>query len=160
MRRLTTIGILLALSLFVGVGLGGSQEHEGHANVEAAIDALAAAYMEGWNAGDASACAAIYAEDADIVDLFGITFKGRAAIEGSIAETLEAYPGTTIDIVRTSLHQVNDNLVVSDGTWEVMGSTAEGVPTHGFYTIIVTNTGGEWAVTTGQSKVAPEMPTE
>ncbi len=105
-------------------------------------------------------CAATYTADAVNIDLFGTTFEGRSAIEESITATFETYGATTIDIVRTSLHKVSDNLVVSDGTWEVKGSTAEGVPTQGFYTIIVTNTGGEWLISTGQAKEAPPMPSE
>jgi len=156
MRRLNKIGFLLALALCIGgAGISSAQDHGDHAELEGVVDALAAKYMEGWNAGDPSACAAIYAPDGVIVDLFGATFSGRDAVGESITATLEAYPGTTIDIVRTSLHKVSDNLVVSDGTWEVKGSTAEGVPTQGFYTIVVTNSGGEWLVSQGQSKVAP-----
>ena len=161
MRRLITIGFVFALAavtiVTIVASVGFAQDN---AELEAAIDAVAAKYMEGWNAGDAAACAATYTADGVIVDLFGQTFDGRAAIEESIAATLETYPGTTIDIVRTSLTKVSDNLTVSDGTWEVKGSTAEGVPTQGFYTIIATNTGGEWLISTGQSKVAPPMPSE
>lgn len=153
MRRLTTIGFVFALALVASVGFAQDQSE-----LEAAIDAVAAKYTEGWNAGDASVCAATYTEDGVSIDLFGDTFEGRAAIEESITATLETYAGTTIDIVRTSLHKVNDNLVVSDGTWELEGSTAEGVPTQGFYTIIAVNTGGEWLVSNGQVKVAPPMP--
>ena len=158
MRRVITMGFVFALAAVTMVAsVGFAQDN---AELEAAIDAVAAKYMEGWNAGDAAACAATYPADGVIVDLFGQTFDGRAAIEESIAATLETYPGTTIDIVRTSLTKVSDNLTVSDGTWEVKGSTAEGVPTQGFYTIIATNTGGEWLISTGQSKVAPPMPSE
>ncbi len=155
MRRVTTIGFVFALALVASAGFA-----QDNAELEAAIDALAAKYMEAWNAGDASACAAVHTQDGVFIDLFGTTFEGRAAIEESITATLETYSGTTIEIVRTSLNKVSDNLVVSDGTWEVKGSTAEGVPTQGFYTIIVTNTGGEWLISTLQSKVAPPMPSE
>ena len=155
MRRLTTIGFVFALALVAGVGLA-----QDNAELEAAIDAVAAKYAEGWNAGDASMCASTYTEDGASIDLFGNTFEGRAAIEESIAAALETYGATTIDIARTSLNKVSENLVVTDGTWEVKGSTAEGVPTQGFYTIIVTNTGGEWLISTGQAKVAPPVPSE
>ncbi len=155
MRRVTTIGFVFALALIASVGFA-----QDNAELEAAIDAITAKYMEAWNAGDASACAAVHTQDGVFIDLFGTTFEGRAAIEESLTAELETYSGTTIEIVRTSLNKVSDNLVVSDGTWEVKGSTAEGVPTQGFYTIIATNTGGEWLISTGQTKVAPPMPSE
>lgn len=155
MRRVTTIGFVFALALVASVGFA-----QDDAELEAAIDAVAAKYMEGWNSRDASVCASAYTADAVIVDLFGQTYEGRATIEESIAATFETYGETTIDIVRTQLHKVSDNVVVSDGTWEVKGSTTEGVPTEGFYTIIATNTGGEWLISTGQSKVAPPVSSE
>lgn len=158
MRRLTTIGFVFALALVTIVAsVGFAQDN---AELEAAIDALAAKYMEAWNAGDASACAAIHTQDGVSIDFFGTTFEGRAAIEESLTAELETFSGATIDIARTSLHKLSDNLVVSDGTWELKGSTAEGVPTQGFYTIIVTNTSGEWLISTLQSKVAPPVPSE
>ena len=125
-------------------------------DVEEAVDALAAKYVEGWNAGDAAMCASIYTENGDSVDLAGQRFEGRAAIEQSIAQTLEVYSGSTIKIERTTLHQVNDDLVVSDGIWEVMGaSAAEGVPTSGFYTIIAVRDGDTWLIEAGRAKAAP-----
>ena len=160
MRKLESISIAIAVTLVVSASVAFAQEHGSHGDAQAAVDALASKYMEGWAAGDAAVCASIYAQDADSVDLFGNKFEGRAAIEESIAGTIEQYAGSTIDIVRTSLHMVNDSLFVSDGTWEVKGSAAEGVPTKGFYTVIATQQGGEWLITSGRAKVAPTMPGE
>lgn len=158
MRRLTPISIVGTLALVSAVVF--AQEVSAPAEIEAAIEALEAQYTEGWNAGDASACAAIYTEDGETIDPYGNTHRGRAAIETNLAETLETYSGSTITLTRTSLYVVTDDVVVSDGTWEVTGSTAEGAATEGFYTVIATKTGDEWLLTTGQSKVAPEIPTE
>ena len=155
MRRVTTIGFVFALALVASAGFA-----QDNAELEAAIDALATKYMEAWNAGDASACAAIHTQEGVSIDFFGTTFEGRAAIEENLTAELETYSGMTIEIVRTSLNKVSDNLVVSDGTWVVNGSTAEGVPTQGFYTTISTNTGGEWLISNLQVKVAPPMPGE
>lgn len=157
MRTVINIITICTLALVSGAALA---QEEGPAELEAAVDALIEQYTEGWNAGDASMCAATYREDGESIDLYGNTHRGREAIEANIAETLETYSGTTIEITRTSLHVVSDDVVVSDGTWEVTGSTPQGAPTEGFFTVILTKTGEEWLTTTGQAKVAPPMPTE
>ena len=157
MRTLMVVGIVTALVLGASLGFTQEHEHEDDAELGAAIDAIAAKYAEGWGAGDAAACAAAYTEDAVSVDLFGQTFNGRAAIQESIAQTLETYGSSSITIERTSLHVVNEGLVVSDGNWEVTGSSAEGAPTNGHYSIVATNASGEWLISHGQAKVAPPM---
>jgi uncharacterized protein (TIGR02246 family) len=124
--------------------------------VEQAIDALAQKYADSWKAGDAAGCASIYSDDADIIDFMGVTAKGKAAIQESIAKTLSTYPGSSIQIVRTGIHTVSADVVVSDGTWEITGGTpAQGAPSNGFYTVVVARQGDLWQVVSARTKVAP-----
>ncbi len=126
--------------------------------VEQAIDALAQKYTDAWKAGDASGCASIYSDDADLVDFMGVSAKGKATILESITQTLGTYPGSSIQIVRSGIHVVSPEVVVSDGTWEVTGApAAEGVPTKGFYTVVVAKQGDAWQIVSGRTKVAPAM---
>ncbi|HSF15392.1 MAG TPA: SgcJ/EcaC family oxidoreductase [Vicinamibacteria bacterium] len=144
-----SLAVGCALLLFAGwLGAQGPEEE--------AIDALAAKYVEGWKAGDAAMCASIYAEDADVVDFAGQTFKGRSAIEESVAKTLESYPGSSLSIERTTFHVVSPDVVVSDGVWRVEGAVGEDLPTEGFYTVVASRASGEWLVVSGRTKVAPE----
>lgn len=147
-----------ALAIGCWVALVGSSLAAQESTPEAALDALAQKYMEGWKAGDAAACASIYSEDADLVDFMGQGFEGRAAIQESIGKTLEAFQGSSIQLTRTSIHTVKPDLVASDGTWEVTGARAPGMPTKGFYTVIVAKTGDAWHIISSQSKVPPAMP--
>ena len=55
-----------------------------HADDEKAIAALAAAYAKAFNAGDAAAAAATFAEDALIVDELGQRTEGRATSRTSL----------------------------------------------------------------------------
>ncbi|HEY7698799.1 MAG TPA: nuclear transport factor 2 family protein, partial [Vicinamibacteria bacterium] len=118
--------------------------------------AVAQEYVEAWKAGDAAGCASIYSDDADVIDFMGMTAKGKAAIQESIGKTLGTFQGSSIQIVRTGIHVVAADVVVSDGTWEVVGSKApEGTPTKGFYTVAVAKQGDAWQVVSGRTKVAP-----
>jgi uncharacterized protein (TIGR02246 family) len=124
---------------------------------DASLDMLAQKYMDSWANGDAAGCASIYAEDAGLTDFMGQTVEGRSAIEQNIAQTLGTYKGSTIKIERTSTSVVSDDIVVSDGTWEVSGAETEG-PTKGFYTVIAKKTGDAWSIVRNVSKVPPPMP--
>ncbi|HXV64470.1 MAG TPA: SgcJ/EcaC family oxidoreductase [Vicinamibacteria bacterium] len=149
---INTRSLAVGCALLVFAGWLGAQGPD----AEEAIDALAAKYVEGWKAGDAAMCASIYAEDADVIDFAGQTFEGRSAIEASIAQTLEGYPGTSLSIERTTFHLVSPDVVVSDGVWRVEGSVGENLPTEGFYTVVASRGSGEWLIVSGRTKVAPE----
>src|SRR5256885_11263566 len=63
-----------------------------------AITALVASYTKAFNAGDAPACAATYAEDALVIDEQGERTEGRAAIRDRLAASFADSPGGTIAI--------------------------------------------------------------
>ncbi len=48
---------------------------------EAAVRAVLSGIADAWNAGDATAYAALFTEDADYVTFFGLNMPGRHAIE-------------------------------------------------------------------------------
>lgn len=146
----------LAITCFAALTAASLAAQE--ATLEQAIDALAQKYADAWKAGDAAGCASIYSDDADLVDMMGVSAKGKAAIQESIAKTLSTYPGSSIQIVRTGIHPISADVVVSDGTWEITGGTpAEGAPTRGFYTVVVAKQGDTWQIVANRAKVPPAM---
>jgi uncharacterized protein (TIGR02246 family) len=149
---------MTALAMTCFVALVGSPLAAQESTPDAALDALAQKYMDGWKMGDASACASVYSEDAEIVDFMGARIEGHAAIQESVGKTLELFRGSSIQLTRTSVHGIKPDLVASDGTWEVMGAKAPGMPTKGFYTVIVAKSGDTWQIIAAQTKVPPSMP--
>jgi uncharacterized protein (TIGR02246 family) len=150
-------GIMKALAAFCFAAFTASSLAAQDASVEQALDALAQKYSEAWKAGDAAGCASIYSDDADVVDFMGMNAKGKSAIQESLTKTLGTYPGSSIQLVRTGIHPVSADVAVSDGTWEITGAQpAEGVPTRGFYTVVVAKQGDAWQLVAGRTKVAPE----
>ncbi len=148
--------IVRALAIAAFVAFAGAPLFAQDATVEQALDALQQKYADAWKAADAAGCASIYSDDADVVDFMGMSARGKAAIQESITQTLGTYPGSSIQIVRTGIHPVSADVVVSDGTWEVTGAKAtEGAPTRGFYTIVLAKQGDAWVVVSGRTKVAP-----
>ncbi len=121
-----------------------------------AVDAVAQKYAEAWKAGDAAGCAALYSDDADVIGLDGITAKGKAAIQEAIAQSLATFPGSSLQIIRTGIHVVSPDVVVSDGTWEITGAQpAAGAPMKGFYTVVLAKQGDVWQIIANRSKVPP-----
>lgn len=154
MRARITVALV---ALVVSLAPSAFAQHEGHADAEAAIEALNAKFQECWANADAAACASVYTEDAESVDPMGRVSKGRAAIEAGMVETFEQFGDSKISLENQSVHVVNDNLVVADGTWSVTDG-ADGMPTSGFFTMFVTQVDGEWLVAADQAKVAPPAP--
>lgn len=98
----------------------------------AAIEALAAAYVEALRAADPAAMAELYAPDAVQMPPNGRVAEGRAAIRAA----MEAGPGAFFERlsywgVRWSLDGYSDGLVYDWGTFGV--SVAEDSAEHRFY---------------------------
>jgi uncharacterized protein (TIGR02246 family) len=53
---------------------------------EATVRAVIKAFIDSWNRHDMRALAALFAEDADFVDVFGNWFKDRMAIERALTQ--------------------------------------------------------------------------
>ena len=149
--------VMKALAISCLLALAAASLAAQDAAVEQALDALAQKYTEAWKAGDPAGCASIYSDDADVVDFMGMSAKGKAAIQESLTKTLGTYPGTSIQLVRTGIHPVSADVVVSDGTWEITGAAqaADGAPTKGFYTVVAAKQGDAWQLVAGRTKVAP-----
>jgi uncharacterized protein (TIGR02246 family) len=126
------------------------------AAVGGAVDAVAQKWTEIWNGGNAADFVSLYTEDADSVGYGGTTQKDRAAIVGGLGETMSYYKGSSIVLVRTGLHVVSPDVVVTDGTWELQGGeNPENSPTKGHYTFILAKEGDAFRISAMRVKVPP-----
>ncbi len=124
--------------------------------MEQAVDALAQKWTEIWNSGNAADFASLYTEDADSVGFGGETRKGRAALVEGLGETMSYYKGSRIKLLRTGLHVVSPDVVVTDGTWELTGGeNPDNEPTKGFYTFIFAKDGDAFRIAGHRAKVPP-----
>ena len=93
-----------------------ASEDAGRASAdEAAIQALVAEFVRAFNAGDAQAVAALFADDARVVSEEGRSITGRAAIEQRFAEGFESAPGRTIAIETESLRMLGSDAAIEEG---------------------------------------------
>ena len=153
--------VILLTVMALAVWVGSTALSQDTAADEEAIQALASQYMEGWKNGDAATCAAIYAPDAESVDFFGRSHKGREEIEKSIAEVLTTVQGSELKLERTAIRFVKPDLAVWDGTWEITGAPeveGEQPPTKGLSFAVAVKQDDQWMLASGQTSVPPPPP--
>jgi uncharacterized protein (TIGR02246 family) len=82
---------------------------------EKAIRALGDAFARSFAAGDAKTIAAMYTEDAELIDENGERVQGRPAIEELYAGIFQSRPHSTIDIAIESLHFLSPEVGKEEG---------------------------------------------
>src|SRR4051812_19253841 len=117
--------------LFAGAAAGAFQKTSGDTK---ALDAYLEAWDAAYNAHDATALSALYAEDADQVLVKGERFKGRTAIEKAHDDNFSKNPSIKVKNVAVSRRFVGPDLVVEDGRWETSGHTDKSLAPKGLYT--------------------------
>jgi len=151
--RSRSLLVLLVFLITVACGPAAAPEPEPVAEPEAApmdnaaaVEAVAGAYMEAYNAGDAAGVTALFAGDnAWYLPADGGAHQGPAAIEAALTEAMAGSPMATIenaDIV------VMGDYAVSRGSWtvETTPEGAETISAGGNYMTSYQNVDGEWKI--------------
>jgi uncharacterized protein (TIGR02246 family) len=153
-KRMAVLAALVLAAGFAAVVV--AQEASGD---EEAVRALADQWQDAWNAGDMDAIGALYTDDADYVNVFGESAKGREEIQASFSETSTAYKGAKISIETTSVQFIEPDVAVSDSVWEMTG-LPEGTeaPSKGQSTAVVVKKDGDWKIVAHRARVpAPPL---
>ncbi len=82
---------------------------------EKAIEAVVDAFIKAFNAGDAEAAAATFAEDALVVVEEGERVEGRGAIRDQLAASFADNPGSTIAIQTDALRFLGPDTALEEG---------------------------------------------
>ena len=164
------MGLAGSAFLLVGCQPAGQPEPETPAAEPAApvvsdedlIRQIGDAFTAAWNAADADALAALFAEDGDTI-VTGGHYEGREAIAGNYRTGFDSvYKGTTVAITTTSLRFLEADVAIGDGTYEIAGlKDAEGneMPNiKGIFTNVMTKVGDKWLITCSRPTRPIEMP--
>jgi uncharacterized protein (TIGR02246 family) len=88
-----------------------------------AIEDIAAKLVEAWNRHDARALAAIFADDADFTNVFGMVAKGRAAIEALHAPLFETiFKDSRLSVTETLVRLIRADVASVDVKWTMTGA--------------------------------------
>jgi uncharacterized protein (TIGR02246 family) len=119
---------------------------------EAAIKELNMDFVTAWNAHDAKSMAAVWAEDASLINPFGVKCSSRAEIEKLFGgEHSGVMKASTYKIDSFTLRKACDDVMVGDwestitGMIDPSGKPMPPFPHH--VTTVYQNRGGHWTMT-------------
>jgi len=103
------------------------------------------AFSKAYNAGDAKALAALFAEAATVVDPSGSETEGRAAIGDMYAESLRESPGLKLESDAERVRFLTPDIARVEGRSRVFSPTGSAGQFTGF-TALVVQSDGKWRV--------------
>jgi uncharacterized protein (TIGR02246 family) len=110
---------------------------------ERAIRRVADNFKRAYDAGDAKSVAALYSDDAEIIDEYGERIQGRAMIQDAYSNILAERKGANIEIVLGSLRFLGPDVAKEEGQTRVKPAGAEPATLRN-YTVLFVKQGGKW----------------
>lgn len=118
---------------------------------EQAIRSIVDALVQAWNRHDAKAFVAVFAEDADFTNVFGMHAKGRVEIEGfhvPIFKTM--FKDSRLEATETRLRFLRPDVAAAEVLWKMTGardaSGKEWPDRRGLLNFVATAKGGTWSI--------------
>ncbi len=122
---------------------------------ERQIRAAAMAQQDTWNRHDAKGYAALFAEDADCVNVVGWWWKGRAEIESKLTRAFQfVFRDSTLKIEDVEVRFLSPQVAVAHARWTMTGAkTPPNIPEPrvGIQTLIMQKKGGKWLIAAFQN---------
>lgn len=135
--------VLGTVAMIVGSSLAACGGAAPPAEDRTAADQLAAEWVKAFDAGDAAAVAALYAEDAHSMPPTGGTITGRSQIESYWREDIGS--GGVVTTLTPGDSMGQGDLLHVDGTYDVAGK--DGITlANGHYQQLWRQTDGEWLI--------------
>jgi uncharacterized protein (TIGR02246 family) len=118
---------------------------------ETAIKNLGAEFVAAWNAHDPARMAGVWAEDADLINPFGVKARGRAEIQKLFErEQHGVMRASTYEIGSMSVHPLCGDAALVDWAADLTGMVAPDgkalPPFHHHVSQVVVKKGGHWRV--------------
>ncbi len=107
-------------------------------------------FVEAWNRGDARTLAAIFDEDADFINVVGLWWHDRAAIERAHAYGLaHLFDRSTLRLLRVKVKPLSEDIAVVHARMRLTGQTpvagiARPQPRMNLFTFVVHRVGEAW----------------
>ena len=121
-----------------------------------AIVAVAEAFNAAWNRHDMPALAALFADDADFVNVVGMWWKDRAEIEAAHVYSHSTFLRDSVLTGRVEkVKLLGPDIATAHAVWELKGQIEPdgrvGEPRHGILLFVMKRVGGRWLVVTAQN---------
>lgn len=129
---------------------------------EARIRALATYWESAWNGHDMKALAALFADDADFVNVGARLWKGRTEIEAQHAARLHQFAESTWATKEVTVQFLSPDISLVHVSWGLKGDKdPDGKPREpreGVFTWIVVKERGEWLIRAAQNTNRGNLP--
>jgi len=124
---------------------------------EKAIAALVASFTRAWSAGDATAAAATFADDALVVAEHGERTEGRAAIRAQLAASFAGSPGSNIAIKVDSLRFLGRDTALEEGRTTITPAGPGAAPEISRFTVVYVKKDGHWLQSAVRDELAHDL---
>jgi len=111
---------------------------------EKAVRAVGETFIKAYNAGDAMAVAALFSEDAEMVDENGGRIKGRPTIQAFFDAMFRERKGAKIEIALESLAFLGPEVAKEEGHTRVKPAEKEASDSVRRYSVLFVKQGGKW----------------
>jgi uncharacterized protein (TIGR02246 family) len=157
-KRLLTLSLLILEITVPNAAFSGLHDQD-----ETDIRNVETRQQEAWNRHDAKAYADLFTEDADLVNVVGWRWKGRAEIEKKLTDAyVFVFRESVLTIKDVDVKFLAPEIAVAHVRWTMVGArTPKGIPEpqQGIQIQILQKQSGKWLITTFQNtNQLPEMP--
>ena len=129
----------------------------GRGDDKRAIQALLDKFVKAFNAANAEATAATYAETAIVVDERGERIEGRAAVRDQYAASFADNPRSTIAIQVDALRFLGPETALEEGRTTITPAAGAGAPEITRFTAIYVKQGGQWLQSAVRDEFAQDL---
>ncbi len=144
-RSVYRLSILMALTTVASVPPVAAQGKD-----EAAIVSVAKRQADTWNRHDASAYAALFTEDCDVVNVVGWWWKGRGELERKLTRAFSfVFRDSRLTIADVQVRFLTPEIALAHARWSMVGAkTPAGIPEprEGIQTLVFTRRAGQWLI--------------
>jgi uncharacterized protein (TIGR02246 family) len=117
---------------------------------ESGPEGVVSGLMSAWNAKDAHAFAAQFADDATFVNVNGTLWTGNKDIEQTLANAA-AFMSSHAEIKPVSLRLVRPDIALMDVSWTITGDPRSPQPRFYLMTMVVSKHDGRWYIVAAQN---------
>jgi uncharacterized protein (TIGR02246 family) len=158
-----TTGCPLGVALLLAISGSAASVTADQARDEAEIRDVQARQAQTWNRHDAKAYAALFAEDADVVNVAGWRWKGRRQLEERMAAAFAfAFRESTLTVSDVDVRFLAPGVAIAHVRWTMVGARMPpGMPEprQGIQSLTMTKESGGWRIAAFQNTLAvPEVP--
>lgn len=123
---------------------------------EAGVRSVVQGFEDAWNRHDTNALASLFAPDADFVNVIGMRWIGREAIQKAHAAShATIFKSSTLTIGDTTVRFLTPDIAIARSVWSLSGQTdrsgKEEPARTGILTHVLTRTAGHWLIVTSQN---------